>query len=126
MRVISDPSVTRLPIYPSSPELMAASPPASPARIPGYDLEPLTEADVRAMLARVFGSERASALWTDARRAAAVGSRDAGTPEELRRVAAALGEMGGAMSTIARTIDIRLRTYARLAARSTTQTGARA
>lgn len=85
---------------------------------PGYDLVPPTGADARAMLHRVFGVERGDILWAEACRAARV---DAGRVEDtaqLQRVSAALASRGGAASTIARSIDIRLRTYARLAARS--------
>jgi hypothetical protein len=86
--------------------------------IPGYDLAPPTGADARAMLHRVFGADRGDAVWADACRGAQVDAGRVDSTATLQRVSTALAAQGGAASTIARSIDIRLRTYARLAARS--------
>jgi hypothetical protein len=98
---------------------MTALPPQPPARLAGYDLAPPTESDVEAMLRRVFGPDRAVAIWADARRAAGFAVRPVHTADELQQVASALAAAGGAATTVARSIEIRLRTYSRLAARST-------
>lgn len=78
------------------------------------------------MLHRVFGPARADTVWLDACRGALLDASRVDTAEKLRRVAVSLATQGGAASTIARSIDIRLRTYARLAARSGAATGATA
>ena len=90
----------------------------TPARIPGYDLSPPSEANAIAALQRVWDPERGTAAWSRACQAAGVRAghvRDAAT---LERVVAALSAEGGATATVARSIEIRMRTYARLAARA--------
>ena len=86
--------------------------------IPGYNLVPPTEADALAALQRVWDQARGARAWAD-------GCRDAGVVEgkvdsipALERVVAALARQGGATATVARSIEIRMRTYARLAARA--------
>lgn len=95
------------------------------ARVAGYDLTEPGDADARAMLERVFGEPRAGQLWTTACRAAGIvpPCRDSA---DLARAAAALATVGGAATTVARSIEIRLRTHARLAARGPSTSGARA
>lgn len=94
------------------------SPPPAPG-IPGYDgFRAPTEADARAALQRVFGAERAAERWTQACRDAglAVGRVD-GAPS-LARAVQALAAQGGPSTAIARSIEIRMRTHTRLAAKS--------
>lgn len=97
---------------------MTAPTPDRRVTLPGYDLAPPSDADVRAMLQRVFGDARAPGVWADACRGAQLDASRVDSVEKLGRVAAALARQGGAAATIARSIDIRLRTYARLAART--------
>jgi hypothetical protein len=96
---------------------MTSSPASSPARIPGYDLAPLMEEDARAMLQRVFGGERAAALWADARHVAGLGDARVEGAAQLLRVAQALATHGGAPAAVGRSMEIRLRTHAALSAR---------
>jgi len=80
-----------------------------------------TAADSLAALTRVVGAERADALWTEACHGA--GLAHAGDPIELDALHASTEQLqanGGAVATVARAIQIRLRTYARLAARGQT------
>jgi hypothetical protein len=91
----------------------------------GYDLAPLSDADARAMLARVFGAERSAAMWADACRRAGLGTGTLAGPAELARLAEAFAVMGGAAGIVARSIEIRLRTHARLMQRAAGSTGAR-
>jgi hypothetical protein len=92
------------------------SPPA--AGIPGYnDYRAPTEDDARAALQRVFGAERGAEHWAAACRAACAAPgrvEDA----ELARVVQALSSQGGPCVAVARSIEIRMRTYTRLASRS--------
>jgi hypothetical protein len=93
------------------------STPSAPAAIPGYNLHPPSEADAGAALRRVFGAERASERWELACRDAGLARGRVSTPEQLGRVVEALARQGGATAVVARSLEIRLRTYARLAAR---------
>lgn len=94
------------------------SPPPTPG-IPGYDgFRAPTEADARAALQRVFGPERGAERWAEA-------CRDAGLPvgyvdgaEPLTRAVQALAALGGPSAAVARSIEIRMRTHTRLAAKS--------
>lgn len=89
--------------------------PDRPPPLPGYNLHPPTEADALAALQRVFGAERAAGQWALAcREAGLVPGAVIGTPA-LERVVTALSAQGGATATVARSIEIRMRTYARLA-----------
>jgi hypothetical protein len=97
---------------------MTAPSPLRRDPVPGYDLTPPSDADARAMLLRVFGDDRSKGVWADACRAARIDAGRVDSTDKLRRVAAALAQQGGAAATIARSIEIRLRTYARLAART--------
>src|SRR5476651_2717784 len=99
---------------------MTSFPPSQAARVPGYNLAPLMEEDARAMLERVFGSERATALWKDACHIAGFGDQHIETTAQLVRVAQALATHGGAPAAVARSMEIRLRTHAALTARRAT------
>lgn len=90
-----------------------------PPGIPGYnDYRAPTEADARAALQRVFGAERGAERWADACREAgfAVGRVDGA--DRLRQAAAALAAQGGPCAAVARSLEIRMRTHARLASKS--------
>lgn len=94
------------------------SSPTLPARIPGYGLAAPGEPDARAALERVFGPDKGAQAWSAACRAAgATGPVD--TVERLERVVQALAAQGGAVATVARSLEIRIRTHARLAALAT-------
>ena len=90
--------------------------PSTRTPIPGYSLRPPGEADARAALQRVFGTERGDERWSHACRTAGleVGRVKDGPPFE--RAIRALSEQGGSTAVVARSVEIRLRTYARLAA----------
>jgi hypothetical protein len=92
--------------------------PSRPAALPGYDLQPPTEADATAALHRVFGPQRAPERWSMACRTAGIAAGHVGTAEQLGRVVEALARQGGSTAVVARSLEIRLRTYARLAART--------
>lgn len=87
-------------------------------RIAGYNLSLPTEQDALASLHRVFGAERAQAVWATACRGALLAVGTVSSPVGLERVAEALMKLGAAESAVARSITIRIRTYTRLAARS--------
>lgn len=93
--------------------------------IPGYGLARPSEADAVAALHRVWGAERGSRAWLDACRAAGLQPGRVDTVERLERVSAALAAAGGATATVARSIEIRIRTYTRLAARAAATGAAR-
>ena len=93
-------------------------PPPAPSRLPGYGLGVPTEADAFAALQRVFGPERGATLWFDACRAAGLAAGQVDDSARLERVARLLAGQGGAAATVARSIEIRLRTYALLASRA--------
>jgi crotonobetainyl-CoA:carnitine CoA-transferase CaiB-like acyl-CoA transferase len=94
------------------------SPPPTPG-IPGYnDYRAPTEADVRAALQRVFGPERGTEHWTQACRAAGLAAGRVDGAEPLTRAVQALSSQGGPCVAVARSIEIRMRTYTRLASRS--------
>ncbi|MBB4634598.1 hypothetical protein [Longimicrobium terrae] len=97
---------------------------SGPPPIPGYQLAAPTEADVRFALHRVFGKERAEQRWAEACATARVlvGSVDSA---RLAETVQALAAQGGATAAIARSIEIRMRTYARLAANSALAAGVR-
>lgn len=94
------------------------SPPAPPPGIPGYnDYRAPTEADARAALQRVFGAERGAERWADACRAAGVAVGRVDGAEPLTRAVQALSAQGGPSTAVARSIEIRMRTHTRLAAK---------
>ena len=99
------------------------SPPAGPARLPGYDLREITEADACASLERVFGPERGAEAWSRACRDAGLMRGHVSTAALLQRAAQALSAQGGPAVAIARSIEIRIRTYARLAASAAAPAG---
>jgi hypothetical protein len=92
--------------------------PSAQAVLPGYKLTPPSEADANAALQRVFGAERGTERWTLACRTAGIAAGRVDTAEQLGRVVEALARQGGSTSVVARSLEIRLRTYARLAART--------
>ncbi len=94
------------------------SPLSAPAALPGYKLQPPNEADAGAALQRVFGPERAAERWTLACEGAGLVPGRVSTAEQLGRVVESLAQQGGATAVVARSLEIRLRTYARLAART--------
>jgi hypothetical protein len=94
------------------------SPPSSPG-IPGYnDYRAPTEADARAALQRVFGPERGAERWSEACRAAGLSVGRVSGAEPLTRAVQALSAQGGPSTAVARSIEIRMRTHTRLAAKS--------
>ena len=94
--------------------------PASPdpTRIPVYNFSVPTEADAVAALHRVWGPERGDRSWAEACRTAGVRQGRVNDVASLERATKALATEGGATATVARSIEIRLRTYARLAAKA--------
>jgi hypothetical protein len=92
------------------------SPPRSPARLPGYELHEPCEDDARASLHRVFGAERGTERWTQACHDAGLTPGQVRTTALLDRVVRALSAQGGPAAVVARSVEIRLRTFARLAA----------
>lgn len=92
---------------------------SSTAAIPGYNgYRAPTEADARAALQRVFGAERGAEHWSQACREAGFKEGRVTAPDHLARVIQALSAQGGPSVAIARSIEIRMRTHTRLAARS--------
>jgi len=92
------------------------SPPPGTARLPGYDLREPSEDDARASLQRVFGPDRGAELWARACREAGLLPGQVRTTAQLDRAVKALSSQGGSASVVARSMEIRLRTFARLAA----------
>ncbi len=88
--------------------------------IPGYNLTEPTEDDARAALQRVFGAAMAETLWKAACVEALLLPGRVGPGVPLGRVADALAAQGGAAAMVARSIEIRMRTYYRLAERERT------
>ncbi|HEU0299666.1 MAG TPA: hypothetical protein VFR37_09435 [Longimicrobium sp.] len=101
------------------------SPPSSPARLPGYDLREPVEADALASLRRVFGPERGDERWFRACRDAGLVVGGVSTQAQLVRAVQMLAAQGGPSAAVARSVEIRLRTHARLAARAVPAGGAR-
>ncbi len=89
----------------------------SPQRIPGYNFSQPTEADALGALQRVWDLDRGALIWSQACRAAGLVEGRVNTVAALERAIAALSQQGGATATVARSLEIRLRTHARLAAR---------
>ena len=92
--------------------------PSGSTRLPGYDVSLPTEADALAALHRVWGAERGSQAWLQACRGAGLQPGRVNTLARLESVNAALASRGGANATVARSIEIRIRTYTRLATRA--------
>jgi hypothetical protein len=106
------------------PRGMMLSPPASPPRLPGYDLREPVEDDALASLRRVFGPERGTERWSQACRTAGLSAGAVRTRVQLVQAVQALAAQGGPSAAVARSVEIRLRTYARLAANAATAGGA--
>jgi hypothetical protein len=87
-----------------------------PPRLPGYELREPTEDDACASLQRVFGAERGAERWARACREAGLVPGQVRTSPMLERAVKALSAQDGAAAMIARSVEIRMRTYARLAA----------
>lgn len=85
--------------------------------IPGYNLSEPTEQDALAALQRVFGAARAEEHWKAACVEALLQPGRVRSGAELGRVAAALAQVGGPAAMVARSIEIRMRTFSRLAER---------
>lgn len=90
---------------------------SSAKKLAGYNLSAPTEADAIAALERVFGGVRGRTTWEDACGMAGVTPGTAYPGPPLERVIQALASQGGAAATIARSIEIRARTYTQIAAR---------
>lgn len=106
--------------FPGSPTMLA---PDRPPPLAGYKLQQPTESDAVGALHRVFGAERAAERWGTACRAAGlVPGMVFGAPQ-LEKVVNALSAQGGATATVARSIEIRMRTYARLASQAALMAG---
>ncbi len=88
--------------------------------ISGYNLNEPTEQDALAALQRVFGAARAEAHWKQACVEALLQPGRVQPGAELTRAAAALAEAGGPAAMVARSIEIRMRTFYRLAEREQT------
>ena len=98
---------------------------SDPSRVPGYDLAAPTEATALAALQRVFGVDRGRESWAAACSSAGLVVGFIRSPDSLQRATLALSAQGGAAATVARSITIRMRTHARLLAKSgATTTGA--
>ena len=114
--------------YQTSPPLHRSRMPdltSAPSRIPGYNLAAPTEATALASLERVFGVDRGRELWAAACSSAGLVMGFVHSPDTLQRATAALSAQGGPSAAVARSITIRMRTYANLLARSgATTTGA--
>lgn len=96
---------------------MSNAPLPRPPVVPGYDLAEPTERDVQAALTRVFaaaGTER----WAEACKAAGLRAGFVRQGAPLAGALSALKQQGGAAATVARSIEIRIQTFTRLAARS--------
>lgn len=106
--------------FPGSQTMLATD---RPPPLPGYKLQQPTEADAVAALHRVFGAERSAERWGAACRAAALVPGMVLGPQRLEQVVNALAAQGGATATVARSIEIRMRTYARLASQATLTAG---
>ena len=113
-------SVTYLSCTPSIADpqrhLMSTSS-SSTKKLAGYNLAAPTESDAVAALERVFGAARGRTAWSDACGMAGVTQGTAHSGPLLARVIQALAAQGGAAATIARSIEIRARTYTQIAAR---------
>lgn len=92
-------------------------------KIAAYGYGAPTEAEVVASLARVFGPQRGAEAWAKACRTAGVAVGAVNTTQEVERCARALATEGGAYATVARSVDIRMRTYTRLAATAAAPVG---
>jgi hypothetical protein len=93
------------------------------APIAGYTLKPPSEEDARAALERVFGPERGAERWSDACRAAGLKPGSVGPGAPFERAVEALAAQGGAAAMTARSMEIRLRTYTRLASNAAAAAG---
>lgn len=99
------------------------SPPPGSTRLPGYDLREPTEDDARESLRRVFGVERGAERWTSACSEAGLAVGRVGSTALLGRAVQALAAQGGPAAAVARSVEIRIRTYARLAANAAATSG---
>ena len=91
--------------------------------IPGYSLRPPSEPDAVAALVRVFGPGRGAERWTAACRTAGLAPGRVGDGAPFERAVEALTAQGGATAMIGRSMQIRLRTYTRLASNAAAAAG---
>lgn len=96
---------------------MTAPAPDTP-RIKDYDLSAPTEQSALVSLTKVFGAERAAELWERACQSSGYAVGHVTSPRQVERCAIALVLNGGACATVGRSVEIRLRTYYRLASRT--------
>jgi hypothetical protein len=97
---------------------MLSPPQASAPAIPGYNLTPPGEADAVAAVQRVYGDEKGVEIWKSACQGAKILPGWVRGRDQLERVLQCLAAQGGPQGVIARSMEIRLRTYDRLAARA--------
>ncbi len=86
--------------------------------IPDYKLNEPSEHDAVAALQRVFGPQQANVRWAQACGEALRQPGAVRPGAELAKVTAALAAQGGATTSVARSIEIRMRTYYRLMERT--------
>lgn len=86
--------------------------------IPDYNLKEPTEHDALASLQRVFGPQQAQTRWAQACVEALRTPGMVRPGADLARVSDALATQGGPAATVARAIEIRMRTYYRLLERT--------
>ncbi|MBA4158485.1 MAG: hypothetical protein H0X65_13555, partial [Gemmatimonadetes bacterium] len=87
-------------------------PSSNPGRIPAYDLSEPTEEYVRAALERVFGPDGATDRWSESCRLAGLVSGNVDTGSQLQRALRVLAEQGGPAAVTARSMQLRMSTYA--------------
>jgi hypothetical protein len=102
---------------------MLSPPQSTTVPIPGYNLSPPSEADAVAALQRVYGSEKGAEHWKAACQAAKILPGWVRGRDTLGRVLQSLATQGGPQAVVARSMEIRMRTYDRLAARGATPGG---
>ncbi|WP_411280910.1 hypothetical protein [Gemmatimonas sp.] len=85
-----------------------------------FHLAQPSERDACAALQRVFGAVSAQEKWTHACRDARLVPGHVQTTAQLGRVAAELARQGGATASVARSIEIRLHTFSRYIANTST------
>lgn len=110
----------------SAPRPAGAAPPGV-RRIPDFGYDCPTAADAIASLTRVLDAQRATTLWQSACARAGVhrGALNVHI-EDLARVSDELIRQGGAVGIVGNAFRIRLRTFQRLAARTTRAPAAQA
>jgi hypothetical protein len=90
---------------------------STPIPIPGYNLSPPGQAEVCAALQRVFGAEKGTRAWAEVCDSCDLRPEWIRSRAELEQALAAWARLGGVHAVVARSMEIRLRTYDRLSAR---------